>query len=158
MAHSIAPQKAAPPQKPDYTKDATIKTFAQYQKALAAYYLALGQKPLTDAQIHHFLRTNHLDRVFGITISDVREDLQALCAKQKPAAAKVPTFSNNIQQVDSYDKYMYALELAYLRNGKVMLTKEQISAFLSAHDLSRKFKILPSEVEADLRTIARKYT
>lgn len=144
-----------------------IDTFAKYQKALEDYYILLGKKPLTYFQIQQFISTNALGS-WGITISDVQKDLKDIYAKYTPTSsggvaprtATAPAqlvFSPN-KRITTYKGYMDELEQLYIQNGKQKLSTEQIVSFLRAYGLERNFGIKVSEVEKDLRDIARKYT
>ena len=154
------------PKVPTPKRSTKINSFAQYQKALEDYYIHLGKVPLTESQIRYFISSNSLDHVWGITIFDVQKDLKDIYAKYNPTAIQPKptvtstttlTFPTNMR-IHTYAKYLTELEQAYLRNGKVMLTKEQIMAFLDAYSLRKNFGIRVSEVETDLREIAKKYS
>ena len=154
------------PKAPQPKKSTRINTFAQYQKALEDYYISLGKVPLSDSQIRYFISSNSLDSVWRITVSDVQKDLKDIYAKHNPSVSQPKpivtsvatlTFPTNIR-IYTYAKYLSELEQAYLRNGKVMLSKEQIMAFLDAYSLRKNFGIRVSEVETDLREIAKKYS
>ena len=144
-----------------------IDTFAKYQKALEDYYILHGKKPLTCFQIQRFITTNSLS-VWGITINDVQEDLKDIYAKYTPISsggAASKTISAPVQlvfapnkRITTYKGYMDELEQLYIQNGKQKLSTDQIVSFLSAYGLQRDFGINVSEVEIDLRDIAKKYS
>lgn len=144
-----------------------IDTFAKYQKALEDYYILQGKKPLSFSQIQQFISINSL-RSWGITVSDVQKDLKDVYAKYTPCpstsgkhqSTNPPiqlVFSPN-KRITNYKGYMDELEQMYLQNNKSMLSTEQIVAFLRAYGLQRNFGIKVSEVEEDLREIAKKYS
>lgn len=161
-------RKPLPPQPVAQSTPANrIDTFAKYQKALEDYYILQGKKPLTYFQIQQFISTNALGS-WGITVSDVQKDLKDIYAKYTPtssggAAPRTATapvqlvFSPN-KRITTYKGYMDELEQLYIQNGKQKLSTEQIMSFLRAYGLQRNFGIKVSEVEKDLRDIARKYT
>ena len=53
---------------------------------------------------------------------------------------------------------MDALERLYIQNRKQILSAEPIVSFLSAYGLQKNFGMKASEVEKDLRDIAKKYS
>lgn len=142
-----------------------INSYAEYQKALEDYYLRLGKVKLSRNQVDFFIWSNSLKIDWNITNTDVEKDLKSIYAKysqstdQSKAVANtavVYTFPRNIR-IRTYAEYLRELEQAYLQNGKKMLTKAQIMAFLNAYNLERDFDIRVSEVETDLREIEKKY-
>lgn len=158
----VASQPVAQP-----TSTNRIDTFAKYQKALEDYYILQGKKPLTYFQIQQFISTNALGS-WGITISDVQKDLKDIYAKYTPtssggaaprtAGAPVQLVFSPNKRITTYKGYMDELEQLYIQNGKQKLSTEQIVSFLRAYGLQRNFGIKVSEVEKDLRDIARKYS
>ena len=130
--------------KPGVTK---IATYDQYKKALEQYCVQSGWQPLSESQIRQFINLYELDKAWKITVADVEKDLRGLYAKHN-------LFYEN-KNILSYGTYMRELERAYRRNGNVMLTDEQIGAFLETYKLTRKFGIEIKDVKEDLWTIAK---
>ena len=157
--YALYDPKSAPP------KHVTrINTFAQYQRALEDYFLSLGRSPLTVSQIRYFINANALDHVWGITIFDVQKDLETIYAKYLNTVPHIssqketPPPASVCTKIYTYEKYLEELEKAYLKNGNAMLTREQIISFLETHGLRKLFGVCVSEVEEDLREIAKKYS
>lgn len=157
------------PPTPMKTSDSSaIDTFEKYFKALEDYYVKRGKQPLDETQIRHFLGINSLDRVWGITVSDVQKDLKDVYAKYSSVkSTKVePALSRFIsnkslftpnKRLSTYKAYMDELEQVFIRNGKSMLTRSQVNDFIEAYWLRKNFGITAQEVETDLREIMRKY-
>lgn len=161
-----APQPTVPQAPPAVQRNRKkIDSFAKYQKALEDFFVVHGKKPLTYFQIQEFITLNALSS-WGITIKDVETDLKDIYGQyatistakpiQKPAAIQL-VFSPN-KRLTTYKSYMDELEQMFLQNNKHMLSTEQIVAFIRAYGLQQNFGIKVSEVEKDLRDIARKYT
>lgn len=87
-----------------------IKTFSQYKTALENYYLRLEKCPLSEAQIRQFILSNSLNRVWGISVSEVQKDLKVIYAKYDPKDAP-PKRSTKI---NTFAQYQKALEDYYI--------------------------------------------
>lgn len=139
-----------------------VKSFEQYMKMLEDYYRQNGKAKLTYLQIRSFISANNLDIDWKITDADVEKDLEKLYVKYappKPVSNIVPSPpKQSATRISNYDDYMRALEQNFLDNGKCMLSRKQISDFISIHQLDLRFKIQISEVEKDLSTIYTKHS
>lgn len=156
----VKPANAASTRTGSYKPVNSINTFEKYLKALEDYYVALGKQPLTEPQIRQFLKVNSLDRIWGVTVSDVQKDLNTVYAKFTPVKP-VPTVGNTLftpnLRITSYKTYLNELEQVFLRNGKKPLTEAQIKDFIGVYSLKKNYGITVWEVEQDLRDIMRKY-
>ncbi len=144
-----------------------IDTFAKYQKALEDYFLTTGKKPLTTVQIQSFLSKHSLDRVWGVTISDVQQDLNGIYAKYSMPQHSAPPPTPQINrpqiatqrrsQIHTYADYLTELEHAYCSNGKAKLSREQVISFIQSFQLGKRYGITVSEVQKDLEDIYAKH-
>lgn len=152
---------------------AGINTFYMYQRELEKFYLQVGKRSLTELDILYFITLNSLDKKWGITVDDVKKDLTDVYLKyvyaknpiiksvtvnrMDPAVSTNMTLFTSNKHISTYNAYMDELECAFVRNGKVKLSKVQINEFINVYSLNKKFGITISDVESDLREIMRKY-
>lgn len=119
---------------------AKLTTYKQYIDALEALYVQNG-KNLTDLQIAKFIKDNAIDAGFGVTIADVKRDLQDI-AKKLVAAKSTPLLS--------YEDYERALSSFVTQNGDKSFLDLYIKKFISAYGMDTKNLNLMSDIRMDL--------
>ena len=144
--------KASPVKPAVAPVSSNILSFGQYKTALENYYISLGSVPLTEDQIRQFIRSNGLDKKWGITVPDVQLDLKDIIVKHNPKSA-----SKSISPINSYAQYLQALEKYYIQLEKQPLTNDQIIQFIHDHGLYKSRGITIQDVQKDLKTIYAKH-
>lgn len=145
------------------TSSNQINTYDSYMKALENLYLRNGMSILTPQQIMEFVQTNQLSGKFGITFSDVQNDLRSIYAKYTQEKSKAPDATqprntpNPEKQNTHPDEYWKYLESLYLHNGKTPLSLSQIQSCWSSGNLFKKYGVTVGDMQKDLKTIEEKY-
>lgn len=119
---------------------AKLNTYKQYIDALEMLYVQNG-KHLTDQQITKFITNNAIDAGFGVTMADVKHDLQDI-EKKLNAAKPTPLLS--------YEDYERALSAFVLQNGDKSFLDLYIKKFISAHGMDTRNPNLMSDIRMDL--------
>lgn len=139
------PPVSVPKPQPRRTNSASkskvkLTTYKQYIDALESLYVQNG-KNLTDQQIAKFISDNAIDAGFGVTMADVKRDLQDI--EKKLAPAKSTT-------ILSYEDYERALSTFVTQNGDKSFLDLYIKKFISSHDMDTKNPNLMSDIRIDL--------
>jgi len=141
---------------------ALIKTYSEYMVALEKLYLNKSKNLLTDAEIQKFISINKIDTAFGITIKDVKKDLQTIERKWHPPVSNPKSKPSRTYsapkpraKITTYKQYIDALELLYVQNGK-NLTDQQIAKFIQDNAIDVGFGVTMSDVKSDLQVIEKK--
>ena len=119
---------------------AKLTTYKQYIDALEMLYVQNG-KNLTDQQIAKFITDNAIDAGFGVTMADVKYDLQDI---EKRLNATKPT------PLLSYEDYERALSAFLVQNGDKSFLDLYIKKFISAHGMDTRIPTLMSDIRMDL--------
>ena len=132
----IQPCKTSSPPK----SKAKLTTYKQYMNALELLYVQNG-KSLSDHQISEFISNNAIDSGFGVTITDVKHDLQDI-EKKLNVAKPIPLLS--------YEDYERALSVFVVQHGDKSFLDLYIKKFISTHGLDRNNPNLMSDIRMDL--------
>lgn len=125
---------------------AKLTTYKQYIEALEALYVQNG-KNLTDQQIAKFIADNAIDAGFGVTMADVKCDLQII-EKKLNVAKPTPLLS--------YEDYERALSSFVGQHGDKSFLDLFIKKFILAHGMDTKNPSLVSDIRMDLVFIQSK--
>ena len=132
----IQPCKTSSPPK----SKAKLTTYKQYMNALELLYVQNG-KSLSDHQISEFISNNAIDSGFGVTITDVKHDLQDI-EKKLNVAKPIPLLS--------YEDYERALSVFVVQHGDKSFLDLYIKKFISTHGLDKNNPNLVSDIRMDL--------
>jgi len=124
--------------KNDGTSLPQITTYKQYLTALKKLYIQNG-KVLTDQQITKFITDEDIDVGLGITISDVKCDLQDIESKIKKTSLILSCEDYESALSDFIDKY-----------GDKSFLNQNIKKFISAHSMDNNDISLISDIRMDL--------
>ena len=122
------------------TVRAKLTTYKQYVHALETLYIQ-NRMSLTEQQIAKFITDNAIDSCFGVTMDDVKHDLQDI--EKKLNAAK-PT------PILSYEDYERALSDYLIQNGDKSFLDLYIKKFISAHGMDTRSPKLLADIRMDL--------
>ena len=139
------PPISTPKPQPSRTNSASrpkakLTTYKQYIDALESLYVQNG-KNLTDQQIAKFISDNAIDAGFGVTIADVKRDLQDIEKKLVPVKST---------PILSYEDYERALSAFVTQNGDKSFLDLYIKKFISAHGMDTRNTNLMSDIRMDL--------
>src|SRR5699024_6630949 len=98
-------------------------------------------KSLSDHQISEFISNNAIDSGFGVTITDVKHDLQDI-EKKLNVAKPIPLLS--------YEDYERALSVFVVQHGDKSFLDLYIKKFISTHGLDKNNPNLVSDIRMDL--------
>lgn len=123
-----------------------ITHYDAYLNHLEKLYIKNGNVILSDSEIKEFIRVSGIGSLFGITISDVKNDLKEIERKWNPSATKI--MLNKVQ-------YLAALKTLYLQNNK-NLTDQQIEIFIKDNVFQPGIGMTVADVKRDLQSIKNK--
>lgn len=119
---------------------AKLTTYKQYVDALETLYIQ-NRKNLTEQQISKFITDNAIDSCFGVTMADVKHDLQDI-EKRLNSAKSTPLLS--------YEDYERALSDYVIQNGDKSFLDLYIKKFISAHGMNTRNPNLLADIRMDL--------
>lgn len=119
---------------------AKLTTFKQYINALETIWIQ-NKKNLTEEQIARFIKDNAIDVVFGVTIADVKRDLQDIEKRYNHSEQK---------PVLGYNDYKEALSNFLIQNGDKAFLDIYIKKFISVHRMDSNSSDLMADIRMDL--------
>ena len=119
---------------------AKLTTYKQYVDALETLYIQ-NRKNLTEQQISKFITDSAIDSCFGVTMADVKHDLQDI-EKRLNSAKSTPLLS--------YEDYERALSDYVIQNGDKSFLDLYIKKFISAYGMNTRNPNLLADIRMDL--------
>ena len=150
----------------DRSNHMPIKDCQSYYKTLRECYEKFGNTMFDTNILISFLHGYSIDAYMGLTIGDVKRDLEKIARGEPDSNLSAPSADSLISLLASWDKHENLMEIAdlnsyyktlreyYAKYGKDMLNLDVIMRFSRTYQLDNRLQKSARDIQKDLETIA----